>query len=111
MDLFEVAGIEPIGVLITGDNSESRLHGRIYSIPNIFVRVVFSSAASSRTTKDTARVTGANTLVRELQDFRIDFSGSGRMTFGTRSGSHDDILLSLAIACWRFKVSGMVQGY
>ena len=28
------------------------------------------------------------------------------MTFGARSGSHDDILLSLAIACWRLKVAG-----
>ena len=41
----------------------------------------------------------AVTTVRELQDFRIDVSNSGRMTFGARSVSHDDILLSLAIAC------------
>jgi hypothetical protein len=32
------------------------------------------------------------------------------MTFGARSGSHDDILLSLAIACWRLKVAGDEPG-
>ena len=32
------------------------------------------------------------------------------MTFGARSGSHDDILLSLAIACWRPKVAGDESG-
>jgi hypothetical protein len=43
----------------------------------------------------------AATLVRELQDFRVEFTGSGAITFNARVGRHDDLVLALAIACWR----------
>jgi hypothetical protein len=38
--------------------------------------------------------------VRELQDFRVHFTGGGRMQFGAREGKHDDLVLALAIAVW-----------
>jgi hypothetical protein len=43
----------------------------------------------------------AETLVRELQDFRIEFTAAGHLTFNARSGKHDDLVLALAIAVWR----------
>jgi len=42
----------------------------------------------------------AETLVRELQDFRVEFTAAGHLTFNARSGRHDDLVLALAIAVW-----------
>jgi hypothetical protein len=49
----------------------------------------------------------AETLVRELQDFRVEFSPTGHLTFNARAGKHDDLVLALAIAVWRAYGGGM----
>jgi hypothetical protein len=48
----------------------------------------------------------AETLVRELQDFRVEFTPVGHLTFNARSGKHDDLVLALAIAVWRAHGAG-----
>ena len=68
--------------------------------------VVFSGFVASGKAKDTERASGSEHVGERATGLRIDFSDSGRITFGARSGSHYDILLSLAIACWRLKGSG-----
>ena len=42
----------------------------------------------------------APTLAKELSDFRANISQAGYASFGARSGKHDDLVLSLAIATW-----------
>jgi len=42
----------------------------------------------------------AETLKKELQDFRIRLSPSGHETFSGREGAHDDLVLSLAMCLW-----------
>src|SRR5215472_11596013 len=39
--------------------------------------------------------------MRELQDFRMEFTTAGHLTFNARCGKHDDLVLALAIAVWR----------
>jgi len=51
----------------------------------------------------------AETLVRELQDFRVEFTAAGHLTFNARSGKHDDLVLALAIAVWRAHGGGMAS--
>ena len=51
----------------------------------------------------------AETLVRELQDFRVDFTAAGHLTFNARSGKHDDLVLALAIAVWRAYGGGVAS--
>ena len=46
-------------------------------------------------------LTEAETLVRELKDFRCEFTAAGHLTFNARTGKHDDLVLGLAIAVWR----------
>jgi hypothetical protein len=103
-EMFEVAGVDPIGVLITGGNAESS-SGRVYSVPKINLVSWVQALLHSERLKIQSSLPEARALVRELQEFRIDFSASGHMTFNARSGSHDDLLLSLAIACWRARVA------
>src|SRR5262249_30609404 len=51
----------------------------------------------------------AETLVRELQDFRVEFTAAGHLTFNARSGKHDDLVLALAIAAWRAYGGGIAS--
>jgi hypothetical protein len=43
----------------------------------------------------------AETFVAELRNFRVRISESGHDSYEAwREGSHDDLVLSVAIACW-----------
>jgi hypothetical protein len=43
-------------------------------------------------------------LMRELADMRISVSGTGRVRMGAEgTGEHDDLVIALALACWRAK--------
>jgi hypothetical protein len=105
-DMFvDVAGIDPIGVLITGGNTESSSNGRIFSVPKINLISWVQALLHQERLKIQRELPESGALVRELSDFRVDFTASGHMTFSARSGSHDDLLLALCIACWRAKVA------
>lgn len=46
----------------------------------------------------------ADTLIRELLEFRVTLTDSGRDTYGApdwRAGAHDDLVLALALALWK----------
>ena len=42
----------------------------------------------------------AGAMAEELKDFRRKVSDAGRATYAARVGRHDDLVLSVAIACW-----------
>lgn len=53
------------------------------------------------------------TLVKELMDMRVNLTEHGHETYAaTRSGSHDDLVLAVALACWgvRFGPVGEFRG-
>jgi hypothetical protein len=52
-------------------------------------------------------IPGAPDLVREFQDFRVQYSDVGNITFNARSGAHDDLVLALAIGVWVLAGGGM----
>ncbi len=39
-------------------------------------------------------------LRRELLDFRVKIGAAAHASFNAPEGAHDDVLLSVAIACW-----------
>jgi hypothetical protein len=45
-------------------------------------------------------LTEAATLARELQDFRVTITEAANDTYGGRSGTHDDLVLAVAMALW-----------
>ena len=51
-------------------------------------------------------------LVKELLDMRMSVSGStGRVRLGADGGGeHDDLVIALALACWRAKQKGIGYG-
>lgn len=105
-DMFiDIAGIDPIGVLITGGNTESSADRKISSVPKINLISWVQALLHQERLKIQRELPESAALVSELSDFRVDFTAGGHMTFAARSGSHDDLLLALCIACWRAKVA------
>jgi hypothetical protein len=110
-DMFVYSGTYPIGVVTTGGMTETR-DGRICSVPKLDLVSRLQALLHEARLKILRELDEAETLVRELQDFRMEYTPAGHLTFNARSGKHDDLVLALAIAVWRANGDGMAgSGY
>src|SRR5689334_14624424 len=107
-DMFVYSGISPTGVLITGGTAETR-DGPICGVPKLTLVSRLQALLHEGRLKILRELADAETLVRELQDFRVEFTAAGHLTFNARTGKHDDLVLALAIAVWRAHGGGMAQ--
>ena len=107
-DMFVYSGISPLGVLITGGTAETS-DGAIRSVPKLTLVSRLQALLHEGRLKILRELVEAETLVRELQDFRIDFTAAGHLSLNARSGKHDDLVLALAIAVWRAHGGGMAS--
>jgi hypothetical protein len=104
-DMFTDLGISPLGVLITSGIAET-WDGAICSVPKLTLVSRLQALLHEGRLKIQKELPEAETLVRELQDFRVEFTAVGHLTFNARSGKHDDLVLALAIAVWRAHGAG-----
>jgi hypothetical protein len=100
-DLFRQKGIEFHGVVITGGKTETNPSPGTYHVPKLNLISAVQALLHQGSLRIRADLPDTKTLVDELQDFRVEFTASGSMTFGARSGRHDDLVLALTIAIWR----------
>jgi hypothetical protein len=99
-DMFIYSGISPVGVMITAGTAETQV-GQIFGVPKLILVSRLQALLHERRLKIQRELPEADTLVRELQDFRVEFTAAGNLTFNARQGRHDDLVLALAIAAWR----------
>jgi hypothetical protein len=99
-DLFDAAGIEFKAVTITGGFEEIRVAHNDFRVLKMQLVSQLQALLHSGSLQIQKELIDAETLVRELQDFRVNYTDSGRMQFGAREGKHDDLVLALAIAAW-----------
>jgi hypothetical protein len=107
-EMFVYSGICPIGVVITGGMTET-LDGLTCSVPKLNLVSRLQALLHEGRLKIHSELDEAATLVQELQDFRMEFTAAGHLTFNARSGKHDDLVLALAIAVWRAHGGGMAS--
>ena len=107
-EMFTYSGISPLGVLITAGVSETR-DGPICGVPKLTLVSRLQGLLHEGRLKILRELAEAETLVRELQDFRVEFTAAGHLTFNARTGKHDDLVLALAIAVWRAYGGGMAS--
>jgi hypothetical protein len=108
-DMFAAAGLSPVGVLITGGTVET-YEGVIFGVPKLSLVSRLQALLHEGRLKIHRDLAEAGELVRELQDFRVEFTAAGSITFNARVGRHDDLVLALAIAAWRAYGSGPGHG-
>jgi hypothetical protein len=107
-DIFTDMGIFPICVAITAGIDETEVEpGRYYHVPKLHLVSRVQSLLHDGRLQIQKDLPDTPALIAELQDFRATVTDSGRWTFGARSGAHDDLVLALALACWRGHNDGM----
>jgi hypothetical protein len=102
-DMLTHAGLDFQGIVISGGVEESTLTGGYRSVPKATLISHVQAALHSGTLKIQADLPETPILLRELEDFRVSFSGTGHMSFNARGGRHDDIVLALSLAVWAAK--------
>jgi hypothetical protein len=75
-DMFVYSGISPLGVLITAGNSETR-GWPVRSVSKLTLVSRLQALLHEGRLKILRKLAEAETLVRELQDFRVEFSPTG----------------------------------
>jgi hypothetical protein len=101
-DLFFDQGIFPVCVAITAGIDETEIEqDRYYHVPKLSLISRVQSLLHDGRLQIQKDLPDTPALVAELQDFRATVTDSGRWTFGARSGAHDDLVLALALCCWR----------
>ena len=103
-DMLVREQLNPVGITITaGDGSSQRGYTRGYLGFNVskleLVGQLIATAHQSKL-KVSKKLPLAPVLQQELQDFRVSYTDSGYSKFGARSGKHDDLVLSVAVAIW-----------
>jgi hypothetical protein len=111
IDLLTDAGLVPVSVVITGGFQVNRLDGRGFSVPKADLVSAVQLLLEGRRLRIPKELPHAETLTRELENFRYDISPAGHVRYGAGpagseavlwrgDGSHDDLLLATAIAAW-----------
>lgn len=97
-DMFTEAGLQAIGITITGGASWHRETPRQWHVAKIQLVGIVQKFLQSGRLRIGAKLPHAATLQKELRDFRVKFSKAANETYESREGAHDDIVLALAIA-------------
>ena len=105
-DLFRYSGISPVGMLITAGVTEATIDG-IPHVPKLVLISRLQALLHEGRLKIQKDLPEAKTLVGELMDFRVQYTAAGHLTFNAREGRHDDLVLALAIACYRAAGDGV----
>lgn len=102
-DLLHQCGLAPVAILITAGHRPEGVYdevGAAFHVPKGVLVMAAKLALEQRRLQIDQADPLAPALVSELQDFRYTITASANVTYSARSGRHDDILLSLAMACW-----------
>jgi hypothetical protein len=107
VDLLRAAKIdcEIVAVAITGGaNAGTSQRGLIRSVPKRDLIVGLQLMFETGQLRIARALRGAEMLHNELMGMRVRISASGHDSYGSgREGQHDDLVLALALACWRAK--------
>ena len=101
VDLLRAAGLAPTAVTIAGGEAATREAGG-YRVPKRDLVGALQVLLQQERLHVAQGLPEAATLVPELLDFRVKLSDAGHDSYAAwREGSHDDLVLAVALAVWR----------
>ena len=99
-DLFRQAGIYFGAITITGGDRVSR-NGICINVPKRDLVSTLQVLFQTNRLKVAGDLPEAKLLVEELLNFQVKISPLGHDSYGCwREGTHDDLILATAMACW-----------
>lgn len=105
LDMMRAAwpGGRLVPVTITGGNAAVR-SGTAWSVPKRDLVVGLQVMFEKGEVRIAGNVPEQGKFLKELMGMRVKVSAAGRDSYGSRrEGEHDDLVLAVAMACWRAK--------
>ncbi len=105
-DFLNDADLDPVGVTITGGDTVVRVAHREFRTPKRDLAGAVQVALQNRRLRWARTLPEAAVLKAELENFRVKISLSGHDSYAAgvgeewRTGAHDDLVLSVALAVW-----------
>ena len=101
-DLFRQARLAGrlVPVTIHGGNAVTDQSGGGFGVPKRELVSTITVLLQQSRLRISPELPDARTLVDELQSFEMRISPSGHDSYDARSGAHDDLVLSVALAAW-----------
>jgi hypothetical protein len=110
-DLFRQAKIDCVPITITGGDKVTR-DGRSVRVPKRDLVSSLQVLFQTNRLKIAKGLSEAQALVDELLNFQVKISVTGHDTYGAwREGTHDDLLLALALCCWAAERKLLPKGF
>ncbi len=100
VDLFEAARIYPLAITLTAGESAVQ-EGSRYRVPKRDLVTAVEVLLQEHRLKIGRDVRDREALVDELLSFRASVSAAGRDSYAAEGSGHDDLVIALALACWR----------
>ncbi len=100
VDMFRAEGLSPIGITITAGDDWSKVSHEEFRVSKLLLVSRLQAMLHAGELRIAKGLADAQVLTWELQDFRAQITESGYTRFGARSGTHDDLVLALAIGAW-----------
>jgi hypothetical protein len=97
---FDHVGLSPTKILITGGNTAQRQPNKVWHVPKVLLISALKAKMDQSEFKIAPDANDAQTLANELKDFRRKVSEPGRAQYEARASTHDDLVLSCAMAVW-----------
>jgi hypothetical protein len=95
-------GCEVAAVIISGGEKATSSHSGVWSVPKRDLMAGVQVLLQRRELRIAPRLKEAGALVRELTDVRMSAGNKGAVRIGADGcGQHDDLVIALALACWR----------
>ena len=109
-DLFRKGGIHFGAINITGGDKASR-NGMNINVPKRDLVSTLQVLFQTGRLKVAADIPEAKLLVEELLNFQVKISSQGHDSYGCwRFGTHDDLILATAMACWASEKKFLPKG-
>jgi hypothetical protein len=100
VDMLDDAGLAPVRVTITGGNSVNH-EGTYWNVPKRDLVSTMQVLFQTERLKFAGSMPMVPVLIQELLAFQVKITAAANDTYGAwREGSHDDLVLALAVAAW-----------
>ena len=98
--MFAHAGLSPVGVTITDGDSWTRAAPDEYRVAKLLLVSRLQAALHAGELRIAKELPDASVLALGMADFRAQIGETGYTRFGAREGTHDNLVLALAIGVW-----------
>jgi len=100
LELLRAEGLDPIPMVITAGRETGTGRDGAMLVPKSELVASVAVGLQAGRLRIARELPLAQVLAEELAGFELRVTSAANLTFGARSGAHDDLVLSVAMACY-----------